>query len=114
VPRLGGGEVVSSETKLSIDERLERLYNLGHYLRGSSASLGLVKVSRTFSKLKNHANRRDAEGDFGEKGASFDPAESLARCVELWPKLLREEREAMKWLMKLCRFRQPLPSFPGS
>lgn len=38
------------------------LSRLGHFLKGSSAALGLTKVKESCEKLQHYGNRKDATG----------------------------------------------------
>ncbi|KAF8981949.1 hypothetical protein BGZ46_002049 [Entomortierella lignicola] len=38
------------------------LTRLGHFLKGSSAALGLIKIRESCEKLQHYGNRKDAEG----------------------------------------------------
>jgi osomolarity two-component system phosphorelay intermediate protein YPD1 len=69
------------------------LSRLGHFLKGSSAALGLTKVKESCEKLQHYGNRKDA---FGVKSITNDEAEKLIR--ELLGQMRREYREAEQYL----------------
>lgn len=51
-----------NETFVEIDENLklkdfEKLSNLGHYLKGSAAALGLIKISNQCERIQNYGHK---------------------------------------------------------
>ncbi|KAF9110339.1 hypothetical protein BGX27_006493 [Mortierella sp. AM989] len=66
-----------------MDEAMERLdfpdlSRLGHFLKGSSAALGLTKVKESCEKLQHYGNRKDATG---ANAITNDEAERLIRAL---------------------------------
>ncbi|KAH6688562.1 hpt domain-containing protein [Plectosphaerella plurivora] len=45
------------------EEDLEKLSQLGHFLKGSSATLGLVKVRDSCEKIQRYGKKEDEEGN---------------------------------------------------
>ncbi|KAF8798836.1 histidine-phosphotransfer domain, HPT domain-containing protein [Phlegmacium glaucopus] len=43
------------------DENLSELSTLGHFLKGSSAAIGLVKVQASCEKIQHYGSKRDEE-----------------------------------------------------
>ncbi|KAG5208252.1 Phosphotransmitter protein Ypd1 [Trichophyton interdigitale] len=56
------------------DEDLDELSQLGHFLKGSSATLGLTKVKDACEKIQNYGQQKDASGTHPEP----DKSRSLA------------------------------------
>lgn len=44
------------------DDSLKTLSSLGHFLKGSSATLGLTKVKDYCEKIQNYGDRKDDQG----------------------------------------------------
>ncbi|KAI7880245.1 histidine-phosphotransfer domain, HPT domain-containing protein [Lichtheimia hyalospora FSU 10163] len=71
---------------------LSELSRLGHFLKGSSAAIGLKKVKATCEKIQNIGNRQD------EVGASLEEADALDRIKKLLPQVKDEYKEAEEYL----------------
>ncbi|KAG0245326.1 hypothetical protein BGX31_007524 [Mortierella sp. GBA43] len=71
------------------------LSRLGHFLKGSSAALGLIKVREACEKLQHYGNRRDATG---ENNISGEEAETL--IAELLVKMRTFYDEAKAFLQR--------------
>ncbi|KAG0381220.1 hypothetical protein BGX24_004359 [Mortierella sp. AD032] len=81
-----------------MDEAMEKLdfpdlSRLGHFLKGSSAALGLTKVKESCEKLQHYGNRKDATG---ANAISNDEAEKLIRSLLV--QMRREYNEAESYL----------------
>lgn len=50
----------------SDDGDLNNLSSLGHFLKGSSATLGLVKLQRSCEHIQNYGKNKDATGNRDE------------------------------------------------
>lgn len=72
---------------------LSSLHKLGHFLKGSSASVGLVTVSSSCAAMQNYGGLLNAEGS-----ASIERKEALEKCADLMPTLKKEQERAKKWL----------------
>ncbi|KAG2233951.1 hypothetical protein INT48_009764 [Thamnidium elegans] len=66
---------------------------LGHFLKGSSAAIGLKRVKATCEKIQNVGNRQDEEGT-----AEIDEEEALKRITPLLPQVKTEYSEAEEYL----------------
>lgn len=66
------------------EKDLATVSSLGHFLKGSSATLGLTKVKDSCEKLQHYGQKKDAEGTTDE------PDEE--KCL----KLIKETLEAVK------------------
>ena len=62
----------------SKEKDLPKLSELGHFLKGSSAALGLTKVQKYCEQIQNYGKRKDATGDKDEP----DDDKTLALCKE--------------------------------
>jgi len=83
------------DSSKSVTDQLEYLSGRGHFLKGSSAALGLVKVRDSCEELQNLGKCKDGNQD-------LTPAQALQKCRELLPRLKAEQREATTWLKGLC------------
>ncbi|KAG0092872.1 hypothetical protein BGZ93_010403 [Podila epicladia] len=66
------------------------LSRLGHFLKGSSAALGLTKVKESCEKLQHYGNRKDATGT---SAITDEEAESLIRALLVQMKEEYDEAE---------------------
>ncbi|KWU45582.1 histidine-phosphotransfer domain, HPT domain-containing protein [Rhodotorula sp. JG-1b] len=73
---------------------LEVLSARGHFLKGSSAALGLRRVQHSCEALQHFGKRLDAHGE----GPECDDEEALRRCRILLGRLVREQKDAKEWL----------------
>lgn len=62
----------------------------GHFLKGSSAALGLQRVQHSCEALQHFGKNLDAHGE----GPTCDDAEALRRCKILLGRLVREQKDA--------------------
>jgi hypothetical protein len=70
---------------------LHKLYSLGHFLKGSSAALGVSKVQLSCEHIQNYGQLKDGSATLTEPEAIVKTTKSLA--------LAREEyAEAKTWL----------------
>ncbi|KAI9323369.1 putative phosphotransmitter protein Ypd1 [Dichotomocladium elegans] len=77
----------------SFDKKdLAELSRLGHFLKGSSAAIGLKKVKDTCEKIQNIGNRQD------DAGAVLEEADALKRIKDLLPRVKEEYKEAEEYL----------------
>ncbi|KAI8997288.1 putative histidine phosphotransferase HPT1p [Pilobolus umbonatus] len=72
---------------------LEELSRLGHFLKGSSAAIGLKKVKATCEKIQNIGNCQD-EDETGE----LSKEDALKRITPLLPQVKTEYFEAEEYL----------------
>ncbi|KAF9559400.1 hypothetical protein EC968_006624 [Mortierella alpina] len=80
----------AEKTFEDMDEAMNKLdfpdlSRLGHFLKGSSAALGLTKVKESCEKLQHYGNRKDAAG---VNTITNDEAENLIKALL---KQMREE-----------------------
>ncbi|KAL9120693.1 MAG: hypothetical protein Q9187_002747 [Circinaria calcarea] len=73
---------------------LPQLSQLGHFLKGSSATLGLTKVKDSCEKIQNFGSRKDESGTVEEK----DDEKSLNRVKETLSEVKVEYAEVEKRL----------------
>lgn len=74
---------------------LDTLSRKGHFLKGSSAALGLQRVQRSCELMQHFGNRRDDKGE----GPELSEDAALKKCTSLLVRLRREQQEAKEWLM---------------
>ncbi|ODN77893.1 hypothetical protein L202_05000 [Cryptococcus amylolentus CBS 6039] len=75
---------------------LEKLSSLGHFLKGSSAALGIIKVQASCEKMQHYGNLRDEEA-----GADLKPADALERIAGLLRACKRDYKAAKTWMENL-------------
>ncbi|KAL7424771.1 Phosphorelay intermediate protein [Cryptotrichosporon argae] len=75
---------------------LTKLGALGHFLKGSSAALGIVKVQATCERMQHYGHCRDEE-----VGADLSEDDALARIERLLVDCKRDYRVAHGWLRRL-------------
>lgn len=78
------------------DGDLAELSSLGHFLKGSSATLGLTKVKDSCEKLQHYGQKKDAAGTTDEP----DEAKCLERIEETLVAVKEEYAEIEKVLRK--------------
>ncbi|KAM0790473.1 hypothetical protein ACM66B_003349 [Microbotryomycetes sp. NB124-2] len=74
---------------------LDTLSRKGHFLKGSSAALGLQRVQRTCEQMQHVGQRKDESGESGEL---LSEDEALKRSRGLLERVKREQEEAKEWL----------------
>lgn len=72
---------------------LLELSRLGHFLKGSSAAIGLKKVKATCEKIQNVGNCQDEEGT-----GDIEKEDALKRITPLLPQVKTEYSEAEEYL----------------
>ncbi|KAJ7935418.1 histidine-phosphotransfer domain, HPT domain-containing protein [Mycena leptocephala] len=77
------------------DEKLLKLSELGHFLKGSSAALGIKKVQAACEKMQHYGELRDEVAD---KDLKAD--EALALIKALLVEVKAEYADAERWLKK--------------
>lgn len=65
----------------------------GHFLKGSSAALGVVKVQESCEHIQHYGAKRDEI-----KGVDLTPEDSLKRIKAMMPRLERDYALAEAWL----------------
>lgn len=74
---------------------LPKLSSLGHFLKGSSAALGVSAVQATCEHIQHYGALRDET-----KGTDLTPDEALAKIGPLLQRVKKEYGIAEKWLQK--------------
>ncbi|WWC86369.1 uncharacterized protein L201_001245 [Kwoniella dendrophila CBS 6074] len=77
-------------------EDLQKLSSLGHFLKGSSAALGIIKVQASCEKMQHYGNKRDEES-----GADLESPEALERIKKLLTACKKDYQVAKKWMENL-------------
>ncbi|KAH7058273.1 signal transduction histidine kinase [Linnemannia elongata] len=88
----------AEKTFVDMNDAMEKLdfpdlSRLGHFLKGSSAALGLTKVKESCEKLQHYGNRKDAAG---VESITNEEAETLIRALLV--QMRREYNEAESYL----------------
>lgn len=81
---------------VSEDKDLADLSALGHFLKGSSATLGLTKVKDSCEKIQHYGQKKDEDGTKDEP----DEEKCLARIKETLVAVKEEYAEVEKILRK--------------
>ena len=71
------------------------LSELGHFLKGSSAALGVAKVQATCTSIQNYGKRSDDRSP-----TMLSESEALNRIKPLLKRVREEFEEASDWLIK--------------
>jgi osomolarity two-component system phosphorelay intermediate protein YPD1 len=87
-------------TRSRESKNLKALSELGHFLKGSSATLGLVKVKDQCEKIQNLGARKDETGT----SAQTDDEKSLAKIKEAIGKARTDYEMAKNALSKWYSF----------
>ncbi|CAG8633843.1 502_t:CDS:1, partial [Dentiscutata erythropus] len=77
------------------DEKLDELSKLGHFLKGSSAAIGLKKVKESCEKMQHYGNKKDETGT-----ESISEEDALKKISSLLVKVKDEYKEAETYLKK--------------
>ncbi|RYP65827.1 hypothetical protein DL769_006199 [Monosporascus sp. CRB-8-3] len=90
----------AEETFTNMDEalkskNLEELYKLGHFLKGSSATLGLTKVKDSCEKIQRYGKKENLDGS-----PQADEELCLSRITETLKEVKVEYAEAENTLKK--------------
>ncbi|WWC66493.1 uncharacterized protein I206_100395 [Kwoniella pini CBS 10737] len=79
-----------------VDEDLTKLSSLGHFLKGSSAALGIIRVQASCEKMQHYGHKRDEEA-----GVSLSADEALERIKKLLTDCKKDYGVAKKWMENL-------------
>ena len=74
-------------------KNLSELSSLGHFLKGSSAALGVAKVQASCERMQHYGQQRDEEA-----GTKLTDEEALERIGTLLAQVKKEYSDAEKWL----------------
>lgn len=80
------------------DEDTNQLSSLGHFLKGSSAALGITKVKDSCEKMQHYGNLRDEDS-----GEELSKKEALDKIRALVVVVQEEYDEARAWLERYYR-----------
>lgn len=86
-------ETFGSMMKALDEQDTAQLSSLGHFLKGSSAALGITKVKDSCEKMQHYGNLRDEES--GEELTKKDALEKIRALVVV---VQEEYDEARAWL----------------
>jgi osomolarity two-component system, phosphorelay intermediate protein YPD1 len=71
------------------------LSTLGHFLKGSSAAVGLIKLKASCEKIQNYGNKLDESGNI-----AIPDDEALTKIAEVLVVTKKDFREAEIWLKR--------------
>ncbi|KAJ7729690.1 histidine-phosphotransfer domain, HPT domain-containing protein [Mycena maculata] len=77
------------------EKKLPKLSELGHFLKGSSAALGISKVQAACEKMQHYGELRDEEA-----GKDLSPKNALEKIEALLVEVKAEYAQAETWLKK--------------
>ncbi|KAJ3283625.1 hypothetical protein HDU79_008885 [Rhizoclosmatium sp. JEL0117] len=96
-------ETTLTELQESLEKKdLESLGRLGHFLKGSSAALGLKKLRATCENIQNYGRKVDEGG----KPLSLSNEDLLKKLDELVKGSKVEYAEAKKWLVSMYQLEE--------
>lgn len=94
--RLNAADADACVPRFSSEGDLSQLSSLGHFLKGSSATLGLTKVKDSCEKIQHYGQKKDKDGT-----SDLTDAETcLARIKETLVAVKEEYAEVEKVLRK--------------
>ena len=73
----------------------QSLSSLGHFLKGSSAAVGLIKLKASCEKIQNYGNKLDETGNH-----SISEDDALSKIAEVLVVTKKDFREAEIWLKR--------------
>ncbi|KAI0391029.1 histidine-phosphotransfer domain, HPT domain-containing protein [Xylariaceae sp. FL0594] len=88
-------ETFESMDKALAEKNLDELYRLGHFLKGSSATVGLTKVKDSCEKIQRYGKQEDVDGT-----PQPDAELCLSRITSTLATVKSEYAEAEKALKK--------------
>ncbi|KAF8606899.1 histidine-phosphotransfer domain, HPT domain-containing protein [Ceratobasidium sp. AG-I] len=87
-------ETTFDELRKALDKKdLSTLSAKGHFLKGSSAALGIIKVQDSCEHIQHYGAKRDEI-----KGVDITPDDALKRIRAMMPRLERDYKLAEAWL----------------
>jgi len=91
-------QMVESLANKKDDKAAELLFlsDKGHFLKGSSAALGVIKVRDSCEALQNLGRKKDAAGS-----SEISEDKAWTECTKLIPALQEQHAQAKKWLVAL-------------
>ncbi|SCV68119.1 BQ2448_240 [Microbotryum intermedium] len=92
---IGQAETTFAEIEEALDAKdLDALSRKGHFLKGSSAALGLHHVQHSCELMQHYGKCKDGSGE----GADLTEEVALRKCRALLKRLRIEQDEAKAWL----------------
>jgi len=90
----GQAEVTFKEMDQALTKKdLDSLSSLGHFLKGSSAALGLIQVQSSCERIQHYGHLRDEEAN-----KNLTKQEALSRIGDLLKQVKAEYNAAKGWL----------------
>jgi osomolarity two-component system phosphorelay intermediate protein YPD1 len=82
-------------TRASQKRDFHALSSLGHFLKGSSAAVGLIKLKASCEKIQNYGNKLDETGNHSISGE-----DALAKIADVLFVTKKDFRDAEIWLKR--------------
>ena len=79
----------------STEKDCKRLSSLGHFLKGSSATLGVTKVQNSCESIQHYGDLRD-----NKAGTNLTPEVALTKISAALTEAKEQYKEAEAWLRK--------------
>lgn len=98
------GPSVQHDPSVQRNKDLSQLGKYGHFLKGSSAALGVVQVQEICEKIQHLGNRMDPDK---EPDVKISVEEAFAKIKPLLARLKDEHAAADKWLKKFFEGQRP-------
>jgi len=80
---------------LSRKREFHTLSSLGHFLKGSSAAVGLVKLKASCEKIQNYGNKLDETGN-----TPISEDDALSKIADVLVVTKKDFRDAEIWLKR--------------
>ena len=77
----------------SADRDCTKLSSLGHFLKGSSAALGVIGVRESCELIQNYGNLRDEKAE-----KNLTPEEALSKISKVLEDAKKDFKKAEDWL----------------
>lgn len=87
--------IAKSPTLISEKKNLTSLSSLGHYLKGSSAALGVTHVQESCEKIQHYGAMRDED-----KGVNLSEEQALTLIRSTLARCKKQYAAADEWLRK--------------
>lgn len=78
------------------EKNLDKLSSLGHYLKGSAAALGLIKISTECERIQNYGHKDNFDNFQLEDLSTNHPLGLTEDSDEFWIQLITDAKEKAK------------------
>jgi osomolarity two-component system phosphorelay intermediate protein YPD1 len=91
----------------SAEKDLDKLKELGHFLKGSSAALGIYRVKESCEDIQHYGALRDERAH-----RNLSPADAISRIRATLISVKREYADAQRWLRAWYADKGGIPDTP--